>query len=242
MNQYGYNNYYNRQNSYYQPANNYYGNGYGYNNGGYNGGYNNGGYNGNNNKNNNDDSSTPIWLKVLLPTVASFAVILALLFTSGAVGGNSDPTPITVPETSSATSAAEEKKDSDSIIQIITPQQGQQKEYVYQNDNNYYNYNYNYTYDDFWDYFDVPQGYVYTTGRYKVVAEFLPIYTGPGYDYSVVPYSKMSDNAKAQILKNHGHEGDDCLVYGCVADVSKVDGNWGKIPSGWINLDECEKI
>lgn len=29
---------------------------------------------------------------------------------------------------------------------------------------------------------------------------------------------------------------------GVLCDVSKVDGNWGQIPSGWICLDYCKKV
>lgn len=31
------------------------------------------------------------------------------------------------------------------------------------------------------------------------------------------------------------------LVKGVQCDVSKVSGNWGQIPSGWICLDYCKK-
>lgn len=81
----------------------------------------------------------------------------------------------------------------------------------------------------------------YSPGRYEVTCDVLTVRSGAGTEYSWKKFYELTANAQAQIKKltNTKPNG---LVKGCVCDVSKVDDNWGKIPSGWICLDYCKKV
>lgn len=81
----------------------------------------------------------------------------------------------------------------------------------------------------------------YTTGRYKVTTEVLTVRTGAGTNYSWKTYSELTRNAQAQVLSLCGYKPNG-LCKNVICDVSKVKENWGKIPSGWICLDYCEKV
>lgn len=81
----------------------------------------------------------------------------------------------------------------------------------------------------------------YRTGRYEVTATVLNVRGGPGTNYSWKRYSQLTANAQAQVLRECGYKPNG-LCAGVQCDVSEVDGNWGKIPSGWICLDYCKKI
>ena len=81
----------------------------------------------------------------------------------------------------------------------------------------------------------------YTTGRYEVTATVLNVRTGPGTNYSYKKYSQLTSNAQKQVLQKCGYKANG-LVKGVQCDVTEVNGNWGKIPSGWICLDYCKKI
>lgn len=81
----------------------------------------------------------------------------------------------------------------------------------------------------------------YTIGNYKVTADVLNVRKGAGTIYSKVKFKNMSTNAQAKIKKLAGKE-----VDGYVKDLAftalKVKGEWGKTPSGWVNLKYCKKI
>lgn len=81
----------------------------------------------------------------------------------------------------------------------------------------------------------------YTNGRYKVTAEVLTVRTGAGTNYSWKKFNELTTNAQEQIVKLCGYKPNG-LCRGVVCDVSKVSGNWGQIPSGWICLNYCEKV
>ena len=81
----------------------------------------------------------------------------------------------------------------------------------------------------------------YKTGRYEVTANVLNVRTGPGTNYDWKKYSQLTANAQKQVKEKCGYEANG-LVKGVQCDVSKVSGNWGGIPSGWICLDYCKKI
>ena len=81
----------------------------------------------------------------------------------------------------------------------------------------------------------------YKTGRYEVTATVLNVRSGPGTNYSWKRYSQLTANAQAQVLRECGYKPNG-LCAGVQCDVSEVDGNWGKMPSGWICLDYCKKI
>lgn len=81
----------------------------------------------------------------------------------------------------------------------------------------------------------------YEVGRYKVTANVLTVRTGAGTNYDWKKFNELTANAQSQIVKLCGYKPNG-LCKGVLCDVSKVDGNWGQIPSGWICLDYCEKV
>lgn len=81
----------------------------------------------------------------------------------------------------------------------------------------------------------------YTTGHYIVTTKVLTVRSGPGTNYDWLKYSQLTANAQKQIKEKCGYEPNG-LYKGVECDVSQVSGNWGKIPSGWICLDYCEKV
>lgn len=177
-------------------------------------------------QNNND--SIPLWVKILIPTVASVAVLIIILVATGAIRPNNksaEPIETTVSETTQetttttvATSAppqtsyvpATVQTDATSVVTTIVTMPG------------------------------TPQ---YSTGRYKVTkANLLYVRTGPSQTYPTVSFYGLSADAQSQIRKRMGGKTANGLVTGCVCDVTYISANWGKIPSGWICLDYCTKI
>lgn len=81
----------------------------------------------------------------------------------------------------------------------------------------------------------------YTTGRYRVNASVLNVRYGAGTNYSAKSWRQLSANARSQNsrLGNYYTNG---YRRGVVCTISKVSGNWGYTPSGWICLDYCTKI
>ena len=79
----------------------------------------------------------------------------------------------------------------------------------------------------------------YSTGRYRVTASVLNVRTGPSTKYYAKRYYQLTSNARLQNRRLGG----ECNGYrrGVVFTVSKVIGNWGYSPSGWICLDYCYK-
>ena len=82
----------------------------------------------------------------------------------------------------------------------------------------------------------------YSKGHYNVTVSELNVRTGPGTEYPKVTYDKFSASAKRQIKKLKGKDyKKSCFVKGMILSIRKVDGVWGKAPSGWVCLDHCEK-
>jgi len=81
----------------------------------------------------------------------------------------------------------------------------------------------------------------YSTGSYRVNASVLNVRYGPGTGYSAKTWRQLSANARSQNsrLGNYYTNG---YKRGVVCTVTKVNGNWGYTPSGWICLDYCSKI
>ena len=77
----------------------------------------------------------------------------------------------------------------------------------------------------------------YSTGRYRVSASILNVRSGPSIKYYAKRYYQLTSNARLQNRRLGG----ECNGYrrGVVFTVSKVIGNWGYTPSGWICLDYC---
>lgn len=95
------------------------------------------------------------------------------------------------------------------------------------------------------DYVD-PEKVSYTTGyekgTYEVTCNVLNVRTGAGSEYSKKSFSQLTPNAQKQIKSLNADKPANGLVKGCTCTVSAVKDNWGKIPSGWICLDYCEKV
>ena len=82
----------------------------------------------------------------------------------------------------------------------------------------------------------------YSTGDYKVSkADVLNVRKGAGTLYAKVKFNKMTKSAQEKILKLAGKKVDG-YVKGLTFTVLQVKGEWGKTPSGWVNLKYCEKI
>ncbi len=81
----------------------------------------------------------------------------------------------------------------------------------------------------------------YTLGNYTVTAELLRVRKGPSTEYAYKRFASLTVNAQKQVRQLNFGKSADGLVKGCVCTVSKVDDNWGKIPSGWVCLDYCKR-
>ena len=84
----------------------------------------------------------------------------------------------------------------------------------------------------------------YRTGRYRVTNvsrnSVLCVRTGPGTRYSRKTYRQLSANARSQ-NRSQGNYYANGYKNGVVFTVSRVSGNWGLTPSGWVCLDYCSK-
>lgn len=76
-----------------------------------------------------------------------------------------------------------------------------------------------------------------TLGTYMITASDLSVRTGPGAGYRRKTYNELTKNAKA-----HDYDKDGCLNYGTRVTVSKFDGDWAKIPSGWVARKYLKKV
>lgn len=81
----------------------------------------------------------------------------------------------------------------------------------------------------------------FDVGRYKVSAEVLTVRKGPATNYDWVRFSELTENAQKQVVSLSGYKPNG-LCKGVVCDVFETKREWGKIPSGWINLRYCEKV
>ena len=79
-----------------------------------------------------------------------------------------------------------------------------------------------------------------TTGSYTVTASLLHVRSGPGTNYYIKTYKQLTANARSQ-NRSKGNYYANGLLKGVNVTVSKINGNWGKIPSGWICLDYCKE-
>lgn len=82
----------------------------------------------------------------------------------------------------------------------------------------------------------------YTTGTYEVTCNLLYVRKNAGTSYAKKTFNQLTANAQKQIKELNSGKAANGLVKGCVCSVSEVKNNWGKIPSGWICLDYCEKV
>lgn len=76
-----------------------------------------------------------------------------------------------------------------------------------------------------------------TLGTYMITASDLSVRTGPGANCRRKTYEELTKNAKA-----HDYDKDGCINYGTRVTVSKFDGDWAKIPSGWVAKRYLKKV
>ena len=85
----------------------------------------------------------------------------------------------------------------------------------------------------------------YRTGKYKVTRvsknSVLCVRTGPSTKYSKKTYRQLSVNARSQNRTNGNYYANG-YKNNVVFTVSRISGNWGLTPSGWVCLDYCSKI
>lgn len=74
-------------------------------------------------------------------------------------------------------------------------------------------------------------------GTYMITASDLSVRTGPGAGYRRKTYNELTKNAKA-----HDYDKDGCINYGTRVTVSRFDGDWAKIPSGWVAKRYLKKV
>lgn len=74
-------------------------------------------------------------------------------------------------------------------------------------------------------------------GTYMITASDLKVRTGPGMKYRVKTHNELTKDAKA-----HDYDKDGCINYGTRVTVSKFNGDWAKIPSGWVCADYLKKV
>lgn len=84
----------------------------------------------------------------------------------------------------------------------------------------------------------------YRTGKYKVSRvsknSVLCVRTGPSTKYSRKTYRQLTTNARSQNRANGNYYANG-YKNNVVFTVSRVSGNWGLSPSGWVCLDYCTK-
>lgn len=74
-------------------------------------------------------------------------------------------------------------------------------------------------------------------GTYMITASDLSVRTGPGTNYRRKTYEELTKNAKA-----HDYDKDGCINYGTRVTVSEFNGDWAKIPSGWVAKRYLKKV
>lgn len=76
-----------------------------------------------------------------------------------------------------------------------------------------------------------------TLGTYMITASDLKVRTGPGMKYRAKTHNELTKDAKA-----HDYDKDGCINYGTRVTVSQFDGDWAKIPSGWVARKYLKKV
>ncbi len=81
----------------------------------------------------------------------------------------------------------------------------------------------------------------YRTGMYRVTASVLNVRYGTGTNYKAKTWRQLTANARSQNsrLGNYYTNG---LKRGVVTTITKVIGEWGLTPSGYVNLRYCTKL
>ena len=82
----------------------------------------------------------------------------------------------------------------------------------------------------------------YQIGNYIVKTSLLHVRTGPGTEHPVVPYLQLSADARQKIMLLNSNKSAAGYVKGITFSVSKISGDWGLTPSGWVCLNYCERL
>lgn len=81
----------------------------------------------------------------------------------------------------------------------------------------------------------------YKTGDYRVTASLLNVRSGPGMNYAKKTFKQLTENAQKQVRALAGYKANG-YPKGVEFTALEVKGDWGRTPSGWVNLDYCKKI
>lgn len=81
----------------------------------------------------------------------------------------------------------------------------------------------------------------YKTGDYRTLYD-TNVRKGPGTTYDKVLFTEFTANAQKAVKKLNKNQPINLFPTGVVFTVSEVKGDWGKCPSGWINLKYCKKV
>ena len=85
----------------------------------------------------------------------------------------------------------------------------------------------------------------YTVGHYVVTADVLSVRRTPKIEDNWLMFEELTSNARNQVYDLLGIRVNGlCKGVECdVSEIKKADGyTWGRIPSGWIALEYCEKV
>ena len=82
----------------------------------------------------------------------------------------------------------------------------------------------------------------YTTGDYRVEADYLNVRAGAGTNFAVKTFTQMTEAAQTAIKKHNGGKAANSFPKGMVFTALEVKDNWGRCPSGWLCLDYCKKV
>ena len=82
----------------------------------------------------------------------------------------------------------------------------------------------------------------YSIGNYKVTADVLNIRKGPSTKYEKKSFSALTYSAQKKILALTDGKEVNGYVKGLVFTVYEVRSDWGRTPSGWVNLKYCEAV
>lgn len=81
----------------------------------------------------------------------------------------------------------------------------------------------------------------YKTGDYIVTASLLNVRTGPGMNYAKKTFKQLTADAQTKVRALAGYRANG-YPKGVEFTALEVKGDWGRTPSGWVNLGYCKKI
>lgn len=81
----------------------------------------------------------------------------------------------------------------------------------------------------------------YKLGDYKTTND-LNVRRNASTLYPRLKFDKFTENAQKAVKKLNGGQPADYFPKGMEVTISEIKGDWGKCPSGWLNLKYCKKI